>query len=121
VEFEAKDRAIGVIVRATDLRWYEASLDPTLNADTVRLVEQSEQSRLVRHIVGNPFLPSTVADQWPPTIIQLADALYNGSDSGFALHDALLEAGHTDLAEHFRQKTSHPKGCWALDVILGKS
>lgn len=35
------------------------------------------------------------------------------------LHDALLEAGHVGLAEHFRDP-EHPKGCWAMDMILGK-
>jgi hypothetical protein len=36
------------------------------------------------------------------------------------LHDALLEAGHAELAEAFREPM-HPKGCWALDLILGKN
>ena len=54
------------------------------------------------------------------TVVQLADALYNGQDCGFALHDALLEAGHPDLAEHFPQEQHHPKGCWGVDLLLGK-
>jgi hypothetical protein len=37
-----------------------------------------------------------------------------------ALHDALLEEGHAELADHFRQEAVHPKCCWALDLILGK-
>jgi hypothetical protein len=33
----------------------------------------------------------------------------------------LLEVGCADLAEHFSEAGEwHPKGCWALDVILGK-
>jgi hypothetical protein len=35
---------------------------------------------------------------------------YDGQDCAFALHDALLEAGHAELAEHFREGKSHPKG-----------
>jgi hypothetical protein len=31
----------------------------------------------------------------------------------------LLEAGHAELAAHFQER-DHPKGCWALDLILGK-
>ena len=46
--------------------------------------------------------------------------LYDGQDRAFALHDALLEAGHAELAEHFRQETWHPKGCWVVDLILGR-
>jgi hypothetical protein len=75
---------------------------------------------LVRHIVGNPFRPCPAPPSWPSTVVQLADSLYAGQDCAFALHDALLEAGHAELAEHFREEKSHPKGCWAMDVILGK-
>jgi hypothetical protein len=53
--------------------------------------------------------------------MKLASWLYAGQDCAFALHDALLEAGHAELAEDFRQETWHPKGCCALDVILGKA
>jgi hypothetical protein len=53
-------------------------------------------------------------------VVRLAEALYAGADCGFALHDALLEIGYTDLAEHFREPC-HPKGCWAVDLILGRS
>jgi hypothetical protein len=52
--------------------------------------------------------------------VQLADSLYEGQDCAFALHDALLEAGHAELAEHFREEKAHPKGCWVVDMILGK-
>lgn len=74
---------------------------------------------LYRHIIGNPFrFPERPA--WlPATVIQLADALYHGQNCGFALHDALLDAGHAELADHFRDGV-HPKGCWAVDLLLGK-
>ena len=44
---------------------------------------------------------------------------FDGEDCRFALHDALEEQGQIRLADHFRGGT-HPKGCWALDLILGK-
>jgi hypothetical protein len=39
------------------------------------------------------------------------------------LGDALTEAGCTDagLLAHCRQAGPHVLGCWALDLILGKS
>jgi hypothetical protein len=73
---------------------------------------------LFRHIVGNPF--RRYPPSWPLTVVQLAESLYAGQDCAFALHDALLEAGHAELAEHFREEKSHPKGCWVVDPILGK-
>ena len=85
--------------------------------DTAR----KQQVTILIHIVGNPFRPYAAPDRWPATVVQLAQALYDGQDCGFALHDALLEAGQAELAGHFRQEQAHPKGCWALDLILGKS
>ena len=39
------------------------------------------------------------------------------------LTDALEEAGcdDADLLEHLRGPEPHARGCWALDLILGKS
>jgi hypothetical protein len=82
--------------------------------------EQRRQASVLRHIFGNPFRPYPAPAHWPATVIQLAEALYAGQDCGFALHDALVEAGHAELAEHFRQEQWHPKGCWVVDLLLGK-
>jgi hypothetical protein len=82
--------------------------------------QRSIQADILRHIIGNPFLPYLVPDHLPLSIVQLAESLYNGQDCSFALHDALLEAGHAELAEHFSKEQWHPKGCWVLDLILGK-
>jgi hypothetical protein len=62
-----------------------------------------------------------LAPSWPSTVVQLAESLCAGQDCAFALHDALLEAGHAELAEHSREEKSHPQGCWAVDLVLGKS
>jgi len=99
-------------------------LDSAANA--VWLAASMEQDRSVaaaqflRHIMGNPFRPYPAPPSWPSTVVQLAESLYAGQDCAFALHDALLEAGHAELAEHFREEKSHPKGCWVVDLILGK-
>jgi hypothetical protein len=81
---------------------------------------RTKQTALIRHIFDNPFRPYQSPPSWPSTVVQLAESLYAGQDCAFALHDALLEAGHAELAEHFREEKSHPKGCWVVDVILGK-
>jgi hypothetical protein len=87
--------------------------------DSVYALEQQKWVVIVRHIFGNPFRPYPAPYSWPSNVVQLAAAFYEGQDCGFALHDALLEAGHADLAQHFQEK-DHPKGCWGLDLILGK-
>ena len=40
-------------------------------------------------------------------------------DAAFGLRDALVESGQSELAEHF-QEAYHPRGCWGLDMILGR-
>jgi hypothetical protein len=82
--------------------------------------ERAWQADLLRELAGNPFQPLPAAEGLPAAVTQLAEALYAGEDCAFALHDALEEAGHDALAEHFLTP-DHPRGCWALDQILGRS
>ncbi len=79
------------------------------------------QSTLIRHIFGNPFRPYPPPDYWPATVLELANAVYAGQNCAPMLADALEEAGHAELGEHMRSESVHPKGCWVLDLILGKS
>jgi len=81
-------------------------------------LERRQQAELLRHLVGNPFRASAGPRHFSATARELARALAVGQDCGFALHDALLEDGNTELAKHFRQPGPHPEGCWALQLIL---
>jgi len=99
----------------------------TLRGDSLELWLASKSitcmeavAAILRHVVGNPFRPCPAMMPFPTTVVQLAQSLYDGQDCAFALHDALLDAGLTEFAEHFRQESWHPKGCWALDCLLGK-
>jgi hypothetical protein len=83
--------------------------------------EEQAQCDLLRHIFGNLFRPYGAPARWPSAVVQLAASLVEGQDCWFALHNALLEAGHPQLAMHFREKQCHPRGCWVLDLSLGKS
>jgi len=67
---------------------------------------------------GQGFQPGVRPDL-PSAVMQLAEALYAGADCHFAVHDALLDNGQPELAEHFAAP-EHPKGCWLLDLILEK-
>ncbi len=79
----------------------------------------------LRDIFGNPFHPVVADPAWfAPTVVSIADALYR--DRAFdrlpILADALEEAGCTnaDLLLHCRQPGEHVRGCWAVDLVLGK-
>ncbi|OAI53024.1 hypothetical protein AYO44_16375 [Planctomycetaceae bacterium SCGC AG-212-F19] len=85
------------------------------------MTEETEYScNLLRHIMGNPFRPFPTPASWPSAVVELAQALYVGHGDPLILADALEEAGHQDLAEHFRAEEWHPKGCWVVDLLLGK-
>jgi hypothetical protein len=84
---------------------------------------------LLRCIFHNPFqLPAAVAAAWLTwnggTIVQIAKAIY--ADRAFdrlpILADALEEAGCTDAAiiDHCRGPGPHVRGCWVVDLLLGK-
>lgn len=90
-----------------------------------RHAETEAQRRMLRDIFGNPFRPLTIDACWRnPTIARLAQTIYD--DRQFAdlpiLADALEEAGCTDAAilEHCRRPGEHVRGCWVVDLLLGK-
>jgi hypothetical protein len=100
------------------------------NAHGLRTAEQTAQAALLRDIIASPFRPSTLLTPavlaWNEgTVRRIAQGIYD--DRAFdrlpILADALEEAGCTnsDILDHCRQPGPHVRGCWAVDLILGKS
>jgi hypothetical protein len=80
---------------------------------------------LLRDIVGNPFRPAPVEAAWLTTnVVALAQGIYHecGFDRMPILADALEDAGCTnaDMLEHCRKSEGHVRGCWLVDLLLGK-
>jgi hypothetical protein len=80
---------------------------------------------LIRHIVGNPFRTVAISPTClTPTVTKMAVAIYEERvfDRLPILADALEEAGCTEPAmlEHLRGPGPHVRGCWVVDVVLGK-
>jgi hypothetical protein len=90
--------------------------------------ERAAQVALVRCVLGNPFRPQAAAPAWltwhDGMIPRLAREIYElrAFDHLPILADALEEAGCMDreLLEHCRLPGSHARGCWVVDLILGK-
>jgi hypothetical protein len=85
--------------------------------------------KLLHDIVGNPFrpsppLPAAVLAWNDATVPRIAEAIYGEYAFGRlpVLADALLDAGCEDeeLIGHCRSDLPHVRGCWAIDLILGK-
>jgi hypothetical protein len=89
-------------------------------------VDKAAICSLLHEIFGNPFRPVTVDPAWlTPTVVSLAQAIYDEQafDRLPILADALEDAGCTnaDLLVHCRSQQEHARGCWAVDLVLGKS
>jgi hypothetical protein len=89
-----------------------------------REVEQV-QLKLLHDIFGNPFREVIVDPAWrTPAVSGLALSIYDEHSYEHLpiLADALEEAGCTnaDILNHCRQPGEHVRGCWVLDLILGK-
>ncbi len=83
---------------------------------------------LLRCIINNPFRPVSIDSAWLTwncrTIPKLARCIYD--DRAFdllpILADALEEAGcmNKHILQHCRQSSEHVRGCWVIDLLLGK-
>jgi hypothetical protein len=94
--------------------------------------EERGQAFLLHDLFGNPFRPVALNPAWrTPTVLALATAAYDHRilpsgrlepDRLAVLADALEEAGcdNADLLSHLRGNGAHVRGCWAVDLALGR-
>jgi hypothetical protein len=81
---------------------------------------------LLRECFGNPYRSLYLDSSWlTPNVLRLAQAIYDERtfERMPALADALEEAGcfDSDKLSHCRGPGPHVRGCWLLDIILGKN
>ena len=94
--------------------------------------EDDPTAEFVRELFGNPFRRSVLDPVWrSSTVVALAQAAYDErslttgqfdpSRLGI-LADALEDAGcdNADILNHCRGPGPHVRGCWVLDLLLGK-
>ncbi len=95
-----------------------------------RTTDMSQAARqqviLLRDIFGNPYRPASFDAAWITSqVFALAQSIYAQLrfDCMPELADALEEAGcaDADVLTHCREPSAHVRGCWAVDLILGKS
>lgn len=106
--------------------------DPAAPRETVAatawLAERHAQCDLLREIVGNPFQPAVIKPSclvWKNgCVVRNAQAIYEARrfDDLPHLGQVLEQAGCDDPAiiDHCRQLAGHVRGCWVLDLLLGK-
>jgi hypothetical protein len=89
-------------------------------------IEETHQCHLIRDILGYPYAAMGNISRWRSgNVVSLAEAIYTerAFDRLPILADALEDAGcdHADILEHCRGPGPHVRGCWVVDLILGKS
>jgi hypothetical protein len=80
----------------------------------------------LREVFGNPFQPVEFAPAWrTPDVVKFAGDIYreHAFERLSILADALEDAGCADeqVIGHCRQPGEHSRGCWVLDLAMGKS
>jgi len=99
---------------AANLRWIKTGQDQN------RLM-----CKWLRDIFGNPFRPVAFSPEWrTSTAVALAGQMYESRDFSAMpiLADALQDAGcdNEAILSHCRGSGPHVRGCWVVDLVLGK-
>jgi hypothetical protein len=127
------EAALGPISRAAATAWvWAAAVQQSLEGEdpgrALIEAEYAHQAGLLRDIVGNPFRRPAVYPSWlawnERCVERMARGIYEerAFDRLPILHDALLDAGCDDdlLLAHCRTPQGHVRGCWVIDLLLGK-
>jgi hypothetical protein len=109
---------------------YEEYAEPNWNALAAfrKYRTDAAQAQLFRDIFGPlPFRPASIEPGWLTSdVVALARSIYD--DCAFdrlpILADALQDAGceNADVLDHCRDpQLTHVRGCWVIDLMLGKT
>lgn len=106
------------------IRLQSSRTTPELNHLTD--AQNREFRALVWDVVGNPYAPVRLRDEWrTSTALALARGMYQSRDFAAMpiLADALQDVGCNEdrVLDHCRGTGNHVRGCWCLDLLLGKS
>ena len=89
------------------------------------LVSKEYQVQVIQEVLGNPFRRVAIDPAWrTSTVVALARGIYDEKafDRMPILADALQDAGcdSDDVLSHCRGGGPHVRGCWVVDLVLGK-
>jgi hypothetical protein len=87
--------------------------------------ERQQQSSVLRDLFGDLFCPISADPSWiTSTVFSLASRMYDSRDFSPMpiLADALQDAGcdNNDILNHCRSTGVHVRGCWVVDLLIGK-
>jgi hypothetical protein len=109
------------------LYYLHYEIQAAFQKDKLGTTESAAQAHLLRDIFRVPYpRPVTFDLAWKTTeVIALANTIYDklAFDRMPILADALEEAGchNAEILSHCREPADHVRGCWLIDLILGKA
>src|SRR5262245_49681236 len=128
-----RTRVAWVTYRVAELARYAVSAaGQTSDSPAAEEAERLVHANLLRDIFGYPFRTVVFNPAWrTPTVTALATAAYEerhlpagtlDPDRLAVLADALEDAGcdNADMLSHLRGPGTHVRGCWGVDLLLGK-
>jgi hypothetical protein len=127
VDTPSNEVAIHFAAQTTTIAWGALAQLPNWECwEKSQALTASHQPDLLRDIFGNPFRPVTADPRWlTDSVVAMAQTMYDSRDFGQmpALADALqaVECDNSDILEHCRHAPLHVRGCWVVDLLLGKS
>jgi hypothetical protein len=85
-----------------------------------------EEAAHLRDIIGSPFRFKLIESGWRTSnVLALTATIYEerAFDRLPILADALMDAGCADesILSHCRSDGPHVRGCWVVDLVLGKT
>ena len=124
-----RKRALDINTSALAVLWLHH--DPFRSSWELRKCDNLDSPTQRRHlsylrdIFGNPFRPVALDPAWrTANVVGIAQSIYEerAFDRLPILADALEDAGCTnaDMLNHCRQPGDHVRGCWPVDLVLGK-
>ena len=126
-EMDKGDPLGPALVTARHAAWAAAHLEGQRNVfdAPATIAERRAQTALVRCLFGNTCHPRPECAAWLTREVRdLAVAIYaeRAFDRMPHLADALEASGCTnaELIEHCRSGREHARGCWVVDLLLGK-
>jgi hypothetical protein len=110
-------------------RWWDSRIDG--QEPLGKLVQQLQEDIATEHlphlrdVFGNPFRPVAFAPAWrTEAVVAISRTMYESRDFAAmpVLADAFDDAGcdHADILAHCRGPGPHVRGCWVVDLVLGK-
>jgi hypothetical protein len=128
--YEAQCRAFDQSSRDRSYRFWKRR--PKLSEERIReaqeegmAAERRAQSAIVRDVFVGPERTATIDPAWrTSTVLNLAQTMYESRDFGAMpiLADALQDADCVSdvILGHCRGPGPHVRGCWVVDLVLGK-